>query len=589
MSSGNIPNTVIMNAGEKHQGSSKEEEEGDSLQATQSNGSPSETSDNENSTDERCPREREDRSDKIHATGSSFEDNCLEGKIGSTHSKQRSRTQDGTFPFADNSTELGNESENHGTPTTFPYSASSMSSPSSDKIRLQTEGLQTNKLPLLSNLAQSSRTQKKAPPPDESLLNQQSSVAASAQARQLTAMAGFPLARVPQLIPPLSQQSSLLGQLLLASIARNRTGFPLDSQMPMAASQVPLEALSLTPSLMRQLQLVLIAQNRTSFERVPQQQIPALQAPSPPYQTSPLLVQMQLASMAQSLLSFPPGCTITHQQQIPAFQVPSPPLQTSPLLLQMQLASMAQSLTGFPIVPKVLMTAGSPQQPPFLNVNQSSYLPPAQSASALAKEYFLQRPSASQNPPFIPKAQNQSHELQIVQESNRIKDQLPALLLSHQRAGGTNTKRAGDTNTTIPGMIQSSANQTELFLRALAANASSESKLRNSIQGDPEMATTAGVSAFHHSLPSPIFSNKYNMGLDSSEASSSGLALQGHVHDSSRTQEKRWMIRYEELIQFRQVRNICDTRQSFRLSRFDGPLTIPVVLRCFSLSCLISR
>jgi hypothetical protein len=450
-----------------------------------------------------------------------------------------------------------------------------MSSPSSDKIRLQTEGLQTNKLPLLSNLAQSSRTQRKAPPPDESLLNQQSSVAASAQARQLTAMAGFPLARVPQLIPPLSQQSSLLGQLLLASIARNRTGFPLDSQMPMAASQVPLEALSLTPSLMRQLQLVLIAQNRTSFERVPQQQIPALQAPSPPYQTSPLLVQMQLASMAKNLLSFPPGCTITHQQQIPAFRAPSPPLQTSPLLLQMQLASMAQSLTGFPIVPKVLMTAGSPQQPPFLNVNQSSYLPPAQSASALAREYFLQRPSASQNPPFIPKA--------------RIKDQLPALLLSHQRAGGTNTKRAGDTNTTIPGMIQSSANQTELFLRALAANASSESKLRKSIQGDPEMATTAGVSAFHHSIPSPIFSNKYNMGLDSSEASSSGLALQGHVHDSSRTQEKRWMIRYEELIQFRQVRNICDTRQSFPLSRFDGPLTIPVVLRCFSLSCLISR
>jgi hypothetical protein len=28
------------------------------------------------------------------------------------------------------------------------------------------------------------------------------------------------------------------------------------------------------------------------------------------------------------------------------------------------------------------------------------------------------------------------------------------------------------------------------------------------------MATTAGVSAFHHSIPSPIFSNKYNMGLD---------------------------------------------------------------------------
>jgi len=224
------------------------------------------------------------------------------------------------------------------------------------------------------------------------------------------------------------------------------------------------------------------------------------------------------------------------------------------------------------------------------HVNQSSYLPPAQSASALAaREYFLQRPSASQNHPFVPKAQSQSHELQIVQESNRIKDQIPALLLSHQRAGGTNTKRAGGTNTTIPGMIQSSANQSELFLRALAANASSESKLRNSIQGDPGMATTAAVSAFHHSLPSPIFTNKSNMGLDSSEASSSGLALQGHVHDSSRTQEKRWLIRYEELIQFQQVRNICDTRHSFLMSRFDGPLTIPVVLLCFSLSCLVSR
>jgi hypothetical protein len=583
-----------MNAGEKHQGSSKEEEEGDSLQAMQSNGSASETSDNENSTDESRPRERGDRSDKIHATVSIFKDNCCrgpvqplggEGKISSTHCKQRSRSQDGNFPVLDNSTELGNESENHETPTTFPYSASSMSSPSFDKIRLQAEGSQTNRLPLLSNLAQArapAQTQRQAPRLDESLLNQQASyVAASAQA-QLTAMAGFTLARAPQLIPPLSPQSSLLGQLQLALIAQNRTGFPLDSQMAIAASKVPFEVLSLTPSLMGQLQLALIAQNRTSFGTVPQQQIPAPQAPSPPYQTSPLLVQMQLASMAQNLLSFPLGCTIAPRQQIPTLEATSPPLQPSTLLLQMQRALMAQNLTDFPIVPNVLMTAGSPQQPPFLtsfHANQSSYLPPAQSASALSREFFFYQPSASQNPSFVLKAQNQSQELRIVQESDMIKDQNPALLLSQQRAGGTNT--------TIPGMIQSSANQTELLLRALAANASSESKLRNSIQGTLKMATTAAVSAFHHSLPSPTSSNNYNMGLYSSEAASSELALRGHVHDSSRTQEKRWLIRYEELIQFRQVRNLCNTRQSFPLSR--SSMVISVVLLCFSLLCLISR
>ncbi len=204
------------------------------------------------------------------------------------------------------------------------------------------------------------------------------------------------------------------------------------------------------------------------------------------------------------------------------------------------------------------MTAGSPQQPPF----QSSYLTPAQSATALSRDYFLRQRSAARNHACFLidlQSQYQSQALQV-QESNRINQQIAALLLSQQQAGGTNT--------TTPGMIPSSANQTNQFLRALAANVNPELDLRNIFQGTPAISTTAAVSGFHHSLPNPTFSNNSNAGVYSSGAASSEVARQEHFHVQSRTKEKRWVIRYEELKQFQQVRNLCNSRQTFLFPRF---------------------
>ena len=471
------------------------------MQTKQSNGScvnASETSDNDNSTDEGCTRERRYRSDKICVIGSSFNNSSCraaikqplggEGKVGSTPSKQRSRSQVGAFPVADN-TEVGNESESYETPTTFPYSASSISSSSSDQIGLQTDGLQTSRLSLLSNLAQAhahAHEQRKAPPPlKESLLNQQICVGASAA--QLTAIVGLPLL-VPPLNPLLLPQSSLDGQLQLALIAQNWTGFPLE---------IPLKVFS------------------------------------PPLS---LLGQLQPASIAPLTRS-----ELVRQLQTPAPQAPSWPSQTYQLLAEMQQASLAQYLTGTRLVPQV--PARSLQQSQF----QSSHLSPAHSASTLSGEYFLQQLSASQNRPFFPYRSSSSIPSQTlqVQESNMIKDQITALLLSQQQAGGANT--------TTPGMIPYLANQTDLFPRSLAANANLELNIRNSIQGTPAMATTTEVSAFHHSLPNPTFSNNYDMGFYSSGETSSEVARRGHFHVQSRTREKRWMIRYEELKQFQQV------------------------------------
>lgn len=219
-----------MSAGEEHHVL----EDAESLQAKQSNESYTNasdtTSDNENSTDEGCSRERRHRSEKIRAIGSSLKNNSCraatvqplggEGKVGSTYSKQRSRSQVGAFPFADN-TEVGNETESYETSTTFPNSASSISSSSSDQICLQTEGLQNNRLSLLSNLAQArahAHAQRKA--------DNQQQRCVGASAAQLSAMVGLPLVLVPQLNPLLSPQSSLRGQLQLELMAPESDRFP---------------------------------------------------------------------------------------------------------------------------------------------------------------------------------------------------------------------------------------------------------------------------------------------------------------------------------------------------------------------------
>ena len=151
----------------------------------------------------------------------------------------------------------------------------------------------------------------------------------------------------------------------------------------------------------------------------------APQVPLQVFSMPPSLLQLQQASIAQLT-----SCARFLRQQIPARQAPSPPSQTSQLLREMQLASLAQNLTGFPLVPQVPMTAGSPQQPPF----QSSYLPPAQSAMALSREYTLQQLSASRNPPLVliaPQAQYQSQALQVRRQAPEELIQTKGIKRSH--------------------------------------------------------------------------------------------------------------------------------------------------------------
>jgi len=508
-----------MSASEKHPASWEEEEEEDEPpQAKKSYGSyfnaNAETPENENASKESCARERGDGSNEILAIGSSPNSSWREAieqplggesKVGATRSNRRLRSQVRTFTAADNK-EAANESEHYETPTTYSYLASSTPSTSSSVIRPPTEGLEAYGLSLLSHIAQAHvHAQRKALTLDGSLPNQQSSVAASAA--QVTAMAGFPLVPAPQLIAPSYLHSSLLGQLQPASI------------FPTAVPQAPLQALSL-PS-------------------------------------SSLLGNLQLASISQQT-----GSAFVPQQQIPSPQAPSPQFQTSPLLGQ--LASIAQNLTGIsPIHPHVPIMAGSPHQPPFLTnmTSKPELLFPSQSTSALARASFLRQLSASQNPPFAsiaPQAQYPSQAL-LIQENNRIKDQIVALIVSQQQS-------SIGTNTNTPGMIPSSANQKTELLQALIAN---EMNLQNSTQEISAMMTTAVASAFHHSLPSPTFGNNYEMGFDSSEVASSKVAPQGQF-------QKRWVIRYEELKQFQQVRNHNDSRHVFPFDRWFS--AIPVVL-----------
>jgi hypothetical protein len=351
----------------------------------------------------------------------------------------------------------------------------------------ETDGLQTSRLSPLLHLAQA-HALRNARLLDKSLPIPHSVIATSAA--PLMKITGFPLALAPHLTPSSALHSSLIEQAL---IAQSRIGFPLDSLMPTAAFQAQSQASSLTTTFLGQLQLASIAQ-MTDGSRIPLRQIPASQAPSSSIHRSPLLVQMGLAS-----------------------------------------------------VPLVPMTAGSPQQQPFLGasqVYQSSYLPLAQSATALTREHLFQQLSDSQHLQVVPNArqtQYQRRALQIM-ENSRVTEQVAALLMLEQQAGGTNTF--------TPRMTLFSANQRELFLRSFIENF--ELNLR-STQG---VVTTAAESAFHHSVPNFMLNNANDIGFCCShDTSSDDVDPQDHSFVPNYTKEKRWMIRYEELIQFRQVRD----------------------------------
>ena len=300
-------------------------------------------------------------------------------------------------------------------------------------------------------------------------------VIAASAAPRLKATTGFPLALAPQLAPSSALHSSLNEQELITT---SRTGDPLDSlRMPTTASQAQSQA------------------------------TPVLRAT--------LLGQPQLESIAQ----------MTGGARIP-LRRPSSALYTSQLLAQMGLVPAADA----PLVS--MATMGSPQQQPFGGatlVSQSSYLPLAQSATALTREHLFLQLIESQSAQIVQNASRtlcQIRALEIMDNSRTAEQAAASLIMLEQQAGGSNTF--------TPRMSQLSANQMELFLRSFRAN------FELNLQSTQGMATAAPASAFHQSLPNFMLNNANDTGFC-------------YPQDTNDTKEKRWMIRYEELIKFRQV------------------------------------
>jgi hypothetical protein len=550
----------------RKQRSSKGEDKEASPQSTQANGSHvitnvhvHETSQHKIECSASCDHRIGDGHDEMCATSSTLIDNSWrtapkkslgrrEGKLGGTPRKQRSRSPVETLPIKDN-TVVGNENKEHDASTTHPpHSALWMS------LLPEADSLQTSRLSQLSHLAQAHEQRNAQLLLNTSLPNPHSVVAASAA--PLTAITGFPhYTLAPQLTPSSALHSSLIEQSLpLSHIAQahaQRNARLLNTSLPIphsviAASAAPLTAIAgfphytlapqLTPSSALHSSLIeqaLIAQRRTGFSLDSLMPTAASQEQSQASSlTATFLGQLQLESIAQMT----DGARIP-LRQIPAHQAPSSAIHRSPLLVQMGLAS----------VPLVSMTVGSPQQQSSWGasqVYQSSYLPLAQSATALTREHLFRQLSDSQNSQVVPNArqtQYQRRALQIM-ENSRITEHVTALLMLEQQAGGTNTF--------TPRMTLLSANQRELFLRSFIANF--ELNLR-STQG---MATTAAASAFHHSLPNFMLNNSNDKGFCCfQDTSSDDVDPQEHSLVPNYTKEKRWMIRYEELIQFRQVRD----------------------------------
>eukprot|EP00571_Detonula_confervacea_P006168 CAMPEP_0172316748 /NCGR_PEP_ID=MMETSP1058-20130122/29365_1 /TAXON_ID=83371 /ORGANISM="Detonula confervacea, Strain CCMP 353" /LENGTH=532 /DNA_ID=CAMNT_0013031147 /DNA_START=46 /DNA_END=1647 /DNA_ORIENTATION=- len=296
----------------------------------------------------------------------------------------------------------------------------------------------------------------------------------------------------------------------------------------------------------------------------------------------------------------------------PVPQAPLPPSSLQPSLLnQLQLASLARHLAGLPqhVPSQVPMTRASSLPPSYLNqlaaahTNQHSYLPPTPQAStsALANAYLLQQLSASQNPlqqlsasqnhlqqlsasqnplQHLSASQNQSQLLLSLIQENRIKDQIVALLLSHQESGVANN------NIHTTPQMASYTNQMESLLRSMAANPGSNigttsqgampvAAVASSAVASSAVASAAVASSYAHQPQlqenisnSPAYGAMPTANLKHApEASASELASQGHLHAPNQSKLKRWMIRYEELKRFQQKHGHCRVPHGYAENR----------------------
>jgi len=219
----------------------------------------------------------------------------------------------------------------------------------------------------------------------------------------------------------------------------------------------------------------------------------------------------------------------------------------------MQLESLAQNnVSGFPHVQQAPIVSSlqtsMPGQLAAAQANQSSYSPPNQLTAALTDTNWLQMLSAYQNPYFpIIAPQIQSQLVQSLIQDNMIKDQIIALMLSQQQTGVPN-------NSTTSAQMKAPANHLELLLRNSTEGPASNSEL--ALQGASSVAVSAyplqqqSTQNMSSSATSGAISD-----IDSERSNEATyVAAPGHLHAPQQSKDKRWMIRYQELNQFQQVK-----------------------------------
>jgi len=273
------------------------------------------------------------------------------------------------------------------------------------------------------------------------------------------------------------------------------------------------------------------------------------QAPRTPLNIAPLLNQLR---------SVPPLSLSTGSPHImlPQAHAPSPPSSLqSPLIGQsLQLAPLAQNnvAEGLPHVPQgpsaSSLQASMSRQLADAQSNQNSYSPPIQSASYPTNSNQLQSACDPQNPSFLPiTRQFESQLVQSLIQDNMIKDQLIAFLLSQQQTGVPN-------NSSTSAQMAAPANHLEFLLRNSIAGPASNSEL--ALQGASSVAVSAyplqqqSTQNMSSSATSGAISD-----IDSERSNEATyVAAPGHLHAPQQSKDKRWMIRYQELNQFQQVK-----------------------------------